>query len=906
MIPILYEKGETAFTSNGLGRLSDAVDCHVQEILNGEYELSMTYPSEGLHADLLENDRLILAEPEDGMDPEPFRIYSVTKTMNGSYLVAAEHISYWLNSIPVMAFEAGNVASAMAGLKTNAAETCPFNFYTDRGTQGTFKVTIPKSIRSCLGGSAGSLLDVYGHGEYWFNRFDVHFNLHRGQNRNVVIRYGKNLTDLNQEKNIELIFTGICPYWAGQDGTIVTLPEKVINTTAASAFSFSRTQVVDLTDKFETAPTAAQLRTAAETYITANGVGVPAISITVSFAALWQTIEYENIAPLERVYLGDTVTVLFEKLGIEATAQVVRVDYDVLKGRFTEIELGSVRPSFADTYVNQIQKTDKAIEDTAVVMDQKIAQAAAETDQKIADLEESVGDDIDQAIATAKQQIQQDIDDAIAASEQQMDQEIQNATNAIIGNNGGHVLINDSNGDGKPDEILVMNTESKSTATKLWRWNLSGLGYSSSGYNGTYGLAMTMDGKINASFITTGTLNAANITVTNLSATSITSGTLKDSGNNFVLNMSTGALTAKKLSVTSTNFTLTESGVVWMQGADITGKITASRGKIGIFDIDSTNGIKFLGRLVEGNTSSPYVLVQLYRSRFRYWYNTTSTGTSQSGTHELLGVQEPSTSNGRTTSVHAYGIESTGDIVSPSYMISASGSNNYFSVKRANPSSTDPAVMTFMKWDNSSTSYKETINISGDGVITLPWMGATSGSRTVPRQIKVNPTNADEWVVFDNGWDQNIRVRFRGYNPYNGNADDYLTLSYFGVSTNHAMEASAFNTTSDERLKHDIKPIDDSAIARLYRLLSPKSFVFNSDRKNKTNYGLIAQELIKALTDCGFDWKTMQLVTQGSENESNDYYSVSYENLHAFHISMIQQLEKRIEDLEAQLKGGAE
>lgn len=904
MIPILYEKGETAFTSNGLGRLSDAVNCHVSEILNGEYELSMTYPSEGLHADLLENDRLILAEPEDGMDPEPFRIYSVTKTMNGSYLVAAEHISYWLNSIPVMAFEAGNVASAMAGLKTNAAEACPFNFYTDRGTQGTFKVTTPKSIRSCLGGSAGSLLDVYGHGEYWFNRFDVHFNLHRGQNRNVVIRYGKNLTDLNQEKNIESIFTGICPFWAGQDGTIVTLPEKVINTTAASAFSFSRTQVVDLSDKFETAPTAAQLRTAAEAYITANGVGVPAISITVSFAALWQTIEYENIAPLERVYLGDTVTVLFEKLGIEATAQVVRVNYDVLKGRFTEIELGSVRPSFADTYVNQVQKTDKAIEDTAVVMDQKIAQAAAETDQKIADLEESVGDDIDQAIATAKQQIQQDIDDAIAESEQQMDQEIQTATNAITGNNGGYVLIHDSNGNGKPDEILVMNTESISTATKLWRWNLSGLGYSSSGYNGTYGLAMTMDGKINASFITTGTLNASLITVTNLSATSITSGTLKDSGNNFVLNMSTGALTAKKLSVTSTNFTLTEAGVVWMQGADITGKITASSGKIGIFDIDSDNGIKFLGREVASNTSSPYVLVQLYRSRLRFWYNTTSTGAFQNGTKEIFGVQYSAIN--RNCFVTGVGYYSTGDVVSDSYIMGGSGSNNYFTLQR-NGSTTNPAVMRFFKFDSSSLSYKKTIDISGEGEIIQPYTGghsSTSASGT-KRQIRIAEGKR---IELDYGLDQNNssygdlpELVITAWNNFTGNIDTQV------ISNAYQLQAPYIVQTSDRKLKDLIEDMDADKVKRVYEKLRPRKYIYKSDHESvRRRYGLIAQEVLDALATVGINEDDTRLVDLQNRTDGTEFYALCYDMLHAFHISMIQQLEKRIEDLEAQLKGGAE
>ena len=100
---------------------------------------------------------------------------------------------------------------------------------------------------------------------------------------------------------------------------------------------------------------------------------------------------------------------------------------------------------------------------------------------------------------------------------QTFEQAILVATNAITGNSGGYVKLHDTNGDGKPDEILVMDSEDINLATKVWRWNKEGLGYSynpaGNAYEGAYGLALTADGRINASMITTGRLNAEMVAI---------------------------------------------------------------------------------------------------------------------------------------------------------------------------------------------------------------------------------------------------------------------------------------------------------------------------------------------------------------------------------------------------------
>ena len=82
------------------------------------------------------------------------------------------------------------------------------------------------------------------------------------------------------------------------------------------------------------------------------------------------------------------------------------------------------------------------------------------------------------------------------------------ATQLITGNMGGSVITVMDETSGMPKELVICDTGDINTATNVWRWNLNGLGFSSTGYNGTYALAITADGKFVADFITTGTLNA--------------------------------------------------------------------------------------------------------------------------------------------------------------------------------------------------------------------------------------------------------------------------------------------------------------------------------------------------------------------------------------------------------------
>ncbi len=475
------------FTSNGVGALTNCISCEAAEERNGEYELVMEYPMTGAHYEDIAERCIIKAKPNYQDDPQPFRIYRIEKAIEGVIRVYARHLSYDLSGVPVLPFTATNASAACAGLLSNAAFTAPFTINTTVTTVADFEVTEPSSVRSWFGGREGSLIDTYG-GEWAYDKYTCTLKPARGQDRGVKIRYGKNLIDLKQEMEISNMWTGVLPYWKDQENGN-TVRAGIIN--VAGNFNFRRVLCLDLTDDFEEQPTPAQLTARAQTYITANNIGVPKVSLTVDWA---QTNE--------RVDLCDTVEIVFERLGISAKAKCIRATWDVLKERYSSLEFGDAQTNIADTIVGmqeQEKKTKTSISETML-----------------------------QAIA--------------------------NATAQITGNEGGYIVMHDGDGDGYPDELLIMDSDSVETATKVWRWNKSGLGYSSTGYNGSYGLAMTADGSIVADFITTGSLNADRINGGTITGVAINNG----SGTFQVDNA--GNVTANSLS--SSNATITGGSIV--------------------------------------------------------------------------------------------------------------------------------------------------------------------------------------------------------------------------------------------------------------------------------------------------------------------------------------------------------
>lgn len=276
---LLFPQDETQFDTNGIGALSDAVSCDVTEERNGLFELEMVYPITGVHYSEIKYRSILYCKPNPFDNPQPFRVYRITRPLDGLVTVYAQHITYDLNGIPIRPFEAHTLDAVFTALVSNSAIPNIFTYSTDKDEHmvGDVITNVPYSARFILGGMNGSVLQTF-QGEYYYNHFNVALLTNRGADHGVTLRYGKNLVRLEQDENFTNFYTGVAPYWVGEEKAVV-LPETVVF--VEGSYDFERILSLDLSDQFETEPTVEELRTRAQAYIEANSIGLPNASVTI-------------------------------------------------------------------------------------------------------------------------------------------------------------------------------------------------------------------------------------------------------------------------------------------------------------------------------------------------------------------------------------------------------------------------------------------------------------------------------------------------------------------------------------------------------------------------------------------------------------------------------------------------
>lgn len=451
MIPRLFEADSTVFTSGGMGSLPDVTTLEIQQDLNGEFELYMEYPVDGLHADDITVERIIYTKPDDLSNSQPFRIYDVEEELDGyKYTIYAHHIGYDLSDYPVEPFGATGVLPALTGLVSHSMVSHSFTVWTDiTNTETAFTLEEPRSFRACIGGVQGSILDRFG-GELEWDGFTVKLHAHRGSDRGVYIRYAKNLESFKNERETEN-WTGVLAYWSQDDQTVMGDIQYI---TDHAQYARERIYLLNATEDFDDPPVPSDLNARATQYMTANDFGVPfSDTLKISFVPLWQTEEYKNIASLERVALGDTVHVIYRSYNV--AMQVISVIYDGVLGKYKEITLGKKKATLSST-IKQI-----------------------------------INDSSDGVVATAVSMMQGAID---------------HAADVMAGGTGGYIVIG-RNADGQPNEIYIMDSPDMGTAVNVMRMNYAGIAFSQTGINGEYTTAWTIDSNFYADFITAGTLN---------------------------------------------------------------------------------------------------------------------------------------------------------------------------------------------------------------------------------------------------------------------------------------------------------------------------------------------------------------------------------------------------------------
>ena len=357
MKPVLHDgSSRTIDFSQGtrIGTLTDCISCRATEERNGPFELELQYAVSGRYYDSIVNGNVVIAVPSDGAEETAFDIYKVSRPMNGRIKVNARHVTYRMRYTMV---RPGVVTSPLefylsgeyyGGANSLLVNPCAFKVRSDFSVSGNMNIATPRTLRETLQGSAGSVIQTFG-GELEWKTDGAYLHSSRGVTRTTGIRYGKNLIDLKQEEAIDNMYDAAYPYWT--DGQNVVTGDIQKFTTNAQ-----RVMLLDLSSYFDSQPTVAQLNSRCQSYVNANCRGVPTVSLSVKFAPLWLALGYEDL-DVERVQLCDEVPVIFEQLGVTATAKVNKTDFNVLTERYNSIELGSSRITASKTIARLTKAT---------------------------------------------------------------------------------------------------------------------------------------------------------------------------------------------------------------------------------------------------------------------------------------------------------------------------------------------------------------------------------------------------------------------------------------------------------------------------------------------------------------------------------------------------------------------
>lgn len=341
MKPRLYRNDATEFNNLGFGVLTTAFFCEVTEQLNQAPTLELHLLNYDPLFQYVTTGNIIAVQPNNYDPVQAFIIEEVHKTITEEVTVYATHIAaHRAKLIPVSAFTATTLNAALSALTSHSMETNPLTLKKDSGKNNvtaTMETTHPASLRELLGGSEGSIIDIY-RGEWAYDNFTMTLYNKRGHDNGVRVMYRKNMTDFQLGELFDWAesVTGCIGFWQNEETTVTSAIQYAAG---ASDYPYKKTVVVDFTDKFEDPPTVAQLNELAAAWI--SGKGAPAINMDVTFDRL-------AFDDHKTITLGDTVQVINPDLNINTTRRIVGLVYDTLAEEYTTITIGDQKETIND------------------------------------------------------------------------------------------------------------------------------------------------------------------------------------------------------------------------------------------------------------------------------------------------------------------------------------------------------------------------------------------------------------------------------------------------------------------------------------------------------------------------------------------------------------------------------
>lgn len=386
----VHDRTATTFTTTGLGVLDrETINPIVTEELGGEFSLTFTYPADDPSAThlVVEN---IVAAPVPGLEQhQGFRISEVVTTLDGMLEVSAFHVFYDLaanliaDTYVVNKTAKGALTQILGAANTKHGFTATSSDTVTRASARIVRMPIAAALMDA--GEDNTFAARWG-GEITRNNWLIHHTPMRGANHGVVIRDRKNLTGFESSIDFSTVATRILP--VGYDGLL--LPELYVDSPKLGDYVVPRIRVIRygqvkaITDKdnpregeLPLDQAHSELRRLAAAEFSARHVDEPSGSYKVRFVDLATTREYADLARLETVEIGDTVTVRHTDLGIALTARVVAYEYNPLTLQYISVELGSTARKFTS-----VTRQVKTAINTAVAASDAAGFALASADGK--------------------------------------------------------------------------------------------------------------------------------------------------------------------------------------------------------------------------------------------------------------------------------------------------------------------------------------------------------------------------------------------------------------------------------------------------------------------------------------------------------------------------------------------
>ncbi|ENK0839196.1 phage tail protein [Clostridium botulinum] len=364
----IYNSRETDFENNGLAILDNCIRCEVEEELNGFYGLELEYPIFDSKTKYLIEDNIIKAPTPIGL--QLFRIYRPAKNMS-TITVYGRHIFYDLLDNFIESYRTGNLSgnTALQGILANTQYTNNFKGYSDIATIADAFYVRKNPVVAIMGEEKNSFLNRWG-GEILRDNFNISILNSIGRDNGVTIRYAKNLLGLEEDLDMSEVTTRIMPTGLTENDQSIILPEKYIDSPLIGKYPHPKIRhlhfgdiKVDPEENITLSDVQRLLREKVQELYSVNKVDIPKVNYKVDFVELSKTEEYKNYRVLEKVNLGDTVTIKHKKLNIDIKGKVIKYKWDSVLNKYLEIELGNFKENLSTDLKNISNSIEEVKED---------------------------------------------------------------------------------------------------------------------------------------------------------------------------------------------------------------------------------------------------------------------------------------------------------------------------------------------------------------------------------------------------------------------------------------------------------------------------------------------------------------------------------------------------------------